>query len=88
MLLKQGPKVKSDATKRFVVPVILTLTLGSIIRDTQYSLVWMLGVKYQSTPSRDGTCMSKNCVSMSRLLKQSRDGAAPTQNDLYHRILI
>ena len=44
----------------------------------------MLGAKYRSAQSRDGTCAisaSKDRAPISRLLKQSRDGAAPTHND-------
>ena len=54
--------------------------------NTIISMSWMLGAKYQSAPCRDGTCAissTKICAPISRLLKQSRDGAAPTPNDFY-----
>ena len=54
-------------------------------------LVNMLGAKYRSAQSRDGTCAissSNDRAPISRLLKQSRDGAAPTHNDFYHSILM
>ena len=44
----------------------------------------LLGAKYRSARSRDGTCAissSKDRAPISRFLKQSRDGAAPTHND-------
>ena len=50
----------------------------------------MLGAKYRFARSRDGTCAisaSKDRALISRLLKQSRDGAAPTHNDFYHTIV-
>ena len=46
--------------------------------------VVLLGAKCRSPPSRDGTCAissSKDRAPISRLLKQSRDGAAPTKDD-------
>ena len=56
----------------------------------KYTVVLLLGANYRSARSRDGTCAisaSKDRAPISRLLKQSRDGAAPTQNDFYHTIL-
>ena len=50
----------------------------------------MLGANYRSARSRDFTCAilsSKDRAPISRLLKQSRDGAAPTHNDFYLLIL-
>ena len=50
----------------------------------------LLGAKCRSTRSRGGTCAisaSKDRAPISRLLKQSRDGAAPTHNDSYHTIV-
>ena len=44
----------------------------------------LLGAKYRSAPSRDGICAissSKDRAPISRLFKQSRDGAAPTKDD-------
>ena len=51
----------------------------------------MLGANYRFARSRDFTCAistSKDRAPILRLLEQSRDGAAPTYNDLYRRILI
>ena len=53
--------------------------------------VLLLGANYRSARSRDFTCAissSKDRAPISRLLKQSRDGAAPTHNDFHHRIFI
>ena len=44
----------------------------------------MLGAKYRSAPSRDGTCAIsalKDRASISRLLEQSQDEPDPTHND-------
>ena len=54
------------------------------INNTYMIWVMLLGAKYRSAPSRDGTCAissSKDRAPISRLLKQSRDGAAPTKDD-------
>ena len=50
----------------------------------------MLGPKFPSARSRDFTCAIsslKDHAPILRLLKQSRDGAAPTHNDFYLLIL-
>ena len=50
----------------------------------------MLGAKYRFARSRDFTCAissSKDRAPISRLLQQSRDGAAPTHNNFYLLIL-
>ena len=51
---------------------------------SEVGCVLLLGAKYRSARSRDGTCAissSKDRAPISRLLKQSRDGAALTHND-------
>ena len=58
--------------------------LPAIRKDLGYTCgeLLLLGAKYRSVPSRDGTCAissSKDRTPILRLLNQSRNSAAPTQ---------
>ena len=68
---------------------LIILLLGKSGHIT-IDLISLLGPKYRSALSRDGTCAissSKDSAPISRLLKQSRDGADPTKDDFLLLIL-